>query len=416
MAWLEQRGKMYRVSFRYDGAMYRHSLGTSDRAEADACLARLEDSLNRLNRGWLKLPAGADLTLFLMSGGEVGGKPIVSVPTPLSLSALSEAYLKAQEVSIERNSLLTIKIHLGHLQRTLGESFPVAKLALDDLQRHIDRRRKERGRRGPVTGYTIRKEIGTLSAAWDWARQGGKLTGQFPGEGLKYPKGVEKPPFQTREQIDRQIQREGLEGDAADALRDCLFLTLPEVEDFLRYVKENTRHGFLYPMACLAAHTGMRRSELLRARVTDVDVEGSTVLVHEKKRLKGRTSTRRVHLSPFLAGVLAEWQKTHPGGASLFCQVGRVSRSKTRREGPRPITKDEAHDHLRRTLEGGRWSVVRGWHVLRHSFITICAARGVDQRIIDQWVGHTSDEMRLRYRHLVPDQSANAIRSVFGES
>ncbi len=72
-----------------------------------------------------------------------------------------------------------------------------------------------------------------------------------------------------------------------------------------------------------------------------------------------------------------------------------------------------AHDHLKRALAGGRWSMVRGWHVLRHSFISNCAARGVDQRLIDAWVGHTTEEMRRRYRHLLPDHSARAIRTVF---
>ena len=72
MAWLEQRGKKYRISFGLDGALHRHSLGTADKAETNACLARLEDSLNRLERGWLKPPPpGADLPLFLLSGGEV---------------------------------------------------------------------------------------------------------------------------------------------------------------------------------------------------------------------------------------------------------------------------------------------------------------------------------------------------------
>jgi len=28
------------------------------------------------------------------------------------------------------------------------------------------------------------------------------------------------------------------------------------------------------------------------------------------------------------------------------------------------------------------WEVLRGWHVLRHSFISNCASRGVDQRLL----------------------------------
>jgi hypothetical protein len=45
-------------------------------------------------------------------------------------------------------------------------------------------------------------------------------------------------------------------------------------------------HGFLYPMFCLAAYTGARRSEMLRARIAGVDLAGQTILLHEKKRAK----------------------------------------------------------------------------------------------------------------------------------
>ena len=90
--------------------------------------------------------------------------------------------------------------------------------------------------------------------------------------------------------------------------------------------------------------------------------------------------------------------------------------SAARRERPAlaAITKDEAHDHFQRTLGCGKWKVLRGWHVLRHSFISNCAAKGVDQRLIDDWVGHTTEEMRKRYRHLVPSVEKKAIRAVFG--
>jgi hypothetical protein len=39
----------------------------------------------------------------------------------------------------------------------------------------------------------------------------------------------------------------------------------------------------------------------------------------------------------------------------------------------------------------------------------------VDQRIIDDMVGHQTDEQRRRYRHLYPDVKQDAIRSVFGD-
>jgi hypothetical protein len=46
--------------------------------------------------------------------------------------------------------------------------------------------------------------------------------------------------------------------------------------------------------------------------------------------------------------------------------------------------------------------------------VSNCAAAGVDQRLLDSWVGHTTEEMRRRYRHLIPSIEQQAIKQVFG--
>jgi integrase len=167
-------------------------------------------------------------------------------------------------------------------------------------------------------------------------------------------------------------------------------------------------------MICTAAHAGLRRSELLRMRTADVDLDAGTLLVREKKKRQGTRTTRRVPLSPLLSDVLRSWLDVHPGGPYLFCQVAGLANTRSARTTTGAVTRDEAHDHFRRTLASGRWAVVRGWHVLRHSFASNCAASGVDQRLIDEWMGHTTEAMRKRYQHLRPDLQQQAIRSVFG--
>jgi hypothetical protein len=84
------------------------------------------------------------------------------------------------------------------------------------------------------------------------------------------------------------------------------------------------------------------------------------------------------------------------------------------RPGLLTLTIDEVSDHFRRTIQTSEWSVVPGLHCLRHSFISACASKGLDQRIIDEWVGHQTDEQRRRYRHLYPSVQQAAIKSVFG--
>ena len=175
-------------------------------------------------------------------------------------------------------------------------------------------------------------------------------------------------------------------------------------------------------------------------RMADIDFEGG-VTIREKKRVKGKRSTRRAPITPLLAEALRSWLEEHPGGQSMFCHAGSVDRSKKRSKTtghqsgagraksmkdrmttvrrrddvpPGPLTFSECHSHFKRTLAGSKWEVVKGLHTLRHSMISCLAAAGIDQRIIDDIVGHTSEEMRKRYRHLTPALKSQAVVAVFG--
>jgi hypothetical protein len=64
-------------------------------------------------------------------------------------------------------------------------------------------------------------------------------------------------------------------------------------------------------------------------------------------------------------------------------------------------------------LRGSKWDGVKGVHTVRRGFIPACAGKGADQRLIDEWVGHHTDEQRKRYRHLYPSTQAEAIKGVF---
>jgi integrase len=169
------------------------------------------------------------------------------------------------------------------------------------------------------------------------------------------------------------------------------------VDELLAHVRVRGTLPWVYPMVAFAAYTGARRSEMLRALASDVDLAGGTVTIREQKRVRGRRSTRTAPITPKLAEALREWLARKPRHPSLFCQAEAVARSKTKRDGPTGLTPDEAHDHFKRTMADSKWEVLRGWHVLRHSFISALASEGVDQRVIDEIVGHQSEEQRKRY-------------------
>ena len=67
----------------------------------------------------------------------------------------------------------------------------------------------------------------------------------------------------------------------------ALYLQVDEIGQLLAVVKERAAYPWIYPLACMAAHTGARRSELARMQITDVDFGGGTVTIREKKRVKG---------------------------------------------------------------------------------------------------------------------------------
>lgn len=79
-----------------------------------------------------------------------------------------------------------------------------------------------------------------------------------------------------------------------------------------------------------------------------------------------------------------------------------------------PVSVQRASQNFRRVMNKSKWSVLSGWHVFRHSFASNCARKGLDQRVIDEFMGHTTEDMRRRYRHLFPEHKKQALALVFG--
>jgi integrase len=414
MAALQKRGSSFRILFSYLGKRHTFTIGEVSEGEARAIAGQADLVLMRIEQGLLTVPPGVAIGEFVRTGGNPKNRTPANEQRQLTLGRLRDRYLETHDNgSLEQSSLDGIRLHFKHLVATMGERFPVAELSLAELQSHVDRRAKAKGIYGKLSPATIRKEIISLRTTWNWGVRMGLVLGRFPNQGLRYPKTDEKPPFMTFTEIERRIAIGGLVGKASAELWDALFLTLPEIDELLAHVLAKSMQVWVYPMFVFAAHTGARRSELIRAQVADVDFGAGTVLIREMKRARGHRTTRRVPLSSKLADALKEWLNIHPGGAMLFAQRADIARSKTKRVAPTSITRDEAHDHFKRTLVGSKWGVLRGWHVLRHSFASNCAARGIDQRLIDSWLGHTT-EIRKRYLHLIPSTEQSAIRSVFG--
>ena len=403
----------YRVRFRYGGRPYKRSLKTTEKREAEGVVGRVEETIRLLERGRLEIPPDADPGVFILSDGKLNGK--LTADQAHTLESLFDLYPKSlPDGAKAQTTRKTEETHISHLSRHLKLSRLAQTVTTADMQTYIDRRLRDKYRDKPTGPITVKKEVATFRLIWNWAVAQGYLTGPAPTKGLRYPKAEEKPPFMTREQIEKIIKRGGLTVEKQSVLWECLFLTIAEVQEVLDHVKTTAQHPFIYPMFVFAAHTGARRSEIVRSHVDDFDFHSRTVQIREKKRDHDKSLTyRRVRMSDLVMKVMQEWFSQHPGGQFTISEPVKIMRGKTREIGV-PLTRSEAHDHFKRTLANSKWSKLRGFHVFRHSFASNLAAAGVDQRIIDRWMGHQTEEMRKRYQHLLPDQQKQAIDLIFG--
>jgi integrase len=277
MASIQKKGESWYCQFLHHGKRHTFTIGAVEQDEAEAKAGQVDLLLLRLSQRLAVIPPGMTIVEYL----KFDGRPLAP-ETPeikdVKLWALKDQYLAANKASLERNTLDCARTHFRHLEKTLGAGFAIASLTLADLQSYVDKRSIAKGKNGrTLSATTIQKEIHTLRAAWRWGAKNGLVAGPFRNDGLRYPRTSELPVFMTRKEIERHIRAGGLTAAELADLWHSLYLTMDEVTAFLKHIKEKSLQPFLYPAICFVAHTGARRSEMLRARVTDVDFEGRMV-------------------------------------------------------------------------------------------------------------------------------------------
>ncbi len=417
MAHLEHdlRFDLYRIRFRYAGREYKRSLKTNDHREARAVRGRIEETILLLERGRLEMPVEADPAEYILSNGKRSAKPVA--PVVMTLGELFAQYNeKLPEGAKEKTTRSNEKIHQAHLLRHLKSRTVLRTLKPVEVQTYVAERLKDTWRRKLVTGETVKKEIATLRMIWNWGVNQQLLEGACPVRNIQLPKRDQMPPFMTLAEAERILARGGLSKDHEQSIWNSVFLTRDDVHQLINLVRDTAKHPFLYPLFLFAAHTGARRSEILNSRTDDFDFAGGTVPLREKKRSRKLGLTyRRVDLTPMLSEVLQDWFGKHPGGPFTIVD----GRRHAALNGSRlfaPMHPVAAQKYFRRTLKGTRWAKLRGYHVFRHSFASNLAAQGVDQRIIDAFLGHQTEEMRCRYRHLLPQTGRAAILKLLPSS
>ena len=170
----------------------------------------------------------------------------------------------------------------------------------------------------------------------------------------------------------------------------------------------------LYPALHLAAHTGMRRGEIVGLKWSDLDPGGRRLSIHRTIQnlggtavefgAKTRTSRRSVDLDDTTADLLRRWQyrlrrEELPQGPDhwMFCNTtGRF------------LNPESLSQLFGRVVARSGLPRIR-FHDLRHTHASLLVASGTPIKVVTERLGHAHPAFTMHtYQHLLPGMSTEA--------
>lgn len=148
---------------------------------------------------------------------------------------------------------------------------------------------------------------------------------------------------------------------------------------------------------------GLRRNEGLHLQVPDIDSARMLVHVHRGKGAKDRF----VPLPARTLALLREYWVTHRNPVWLFPDIGSDPRQAVSSD--RPMSKDGVQHAMQRVVHQLGWRKAVSIHTLRHSYATHLLEAGVNLRLIQQYLGHSSLQTTMVYLHLTTVSQEQAI-------
>jgi len=180
----------------------------------------------------------------------------------------------------------------------------------------------------------------------------------------------------------------------------------PQTFDFLTEAESqlllNNCDELLKKMILVAIRTGLRFGELIALQSGDIDSDNKLLTVSKSISCgrMGSPKSNKIRFIPLLEEV---------------CQVLATGNAKTSfifsKNGKDPLGKMQCSRWLRRACEKTGLRNI-GWHTLRHTFASQLAQNGVSIMLIKELLGHADIKTTLRYSHLTPLVTREAIETL----
>ena len=177
-----------------------------------------------------------------------------------------------------------------------------------------------------------------------------------------------------------------------------------------------TAEGTLRYMFAIGIYTGMRLGDVCLLRWDNVDLQRGVIeFVPMKTKRKNKTVTLPIH--PSLQELLKELRPKQGSVDSYLLPDVAEEYQRNPTAISRRIREHFENCGIQTVEESGsthrRNAIVRvGFHSLRHSFVSLCAGKGVPEVALMELVGHGSPAMTRLYSHAGTEQKAKAVAAL----
>jgi integrase len=351
---------------------------------------------------------GADRSVY-GTLAEVSAFDPITAPPKLDRTLTLATYLRLWIEGLETRTN-TNAYHAGNVERylipTLGERVRLAELAPEHVRSAFARIREHDGKRGrPLSARTVASIHATLRRALAQAVADGRV----------------------ERNVALGIRPNGTSGIGSRGRRIGSELVIPTDAE-LRAVATALAPDPLYPLFMLSALTGLRQSEALALRWSDLHDAGGVggvvrverTLVRDTGRFedpKTPRSRRGVPYDAFLGDILRARRQAQ--------RVEQVSAGKRWSNRERElIFTDELGAPLRGTSVSNRYAarlerlgIRHRWHDLRHAYASGLISRGESIEVVSKRLGHADSSITSRiYVHIIAepaDRTAAAAAAMF---
>jgi integrase len=370
------------------------------------------------------LPGEDDMRRRLHHGLAVADDPTVAeyLTEWLNFLAVSDSVTGATVRGYESIVRVHLIPHLGHIRLSkLRVSHVRAMLAaIMDRNKQIEAarashdpsvRRQYAGVRptGPATRHRIRA---ALRAALNTALADGHVTMNAAAH-VPTPEERKKPILWTDERVQRWRETGEVPGPV-------MVWTAPQARAFLDFAAQQVPD--LHPMLHFVAYRGPRRGEACGLKESEVAITRRTAAITNQITLgrhgyvhkppKSATSSRAVHYDDDTAAVLARYQATKAAQKLAAGPAWPDTGLFFVRPDGRPWNPQSVSQRFRRVTARAGLPPIR-FHDLRHVAATISLQGGVDIKVVQELLGHTTSTLtRDTYTSVVEDLHRDAANAV----